>query len=126
MQTFWSGEVDTSRTPSPARRPVKRSKQVQEEEPAPEILLEDGLFDEALFNQLVSDGALGNDHASNASWSAMANSGYWSEPAADGNPSALGYPAAAKESLRNLFSRTGSQETLAPKAKMQTGCIPCL
>lgn len=131
MQIFWSGVVETSRTPSPVPRPVKRSKQAQEEGSPAEVDVEDGLFDEALFDQLISDElisdeALLDDYPSSKSWSTIVNNGYLNGRAADGTPSALCAATAAKESLPDLSSPEKSQKTPAVKARMQTGCIPCL
>lgn len=114
VEEYWTGVVDTSRTPSPAPRPAKRTRQSWDDTASSVTLAPYDPFNATLLEQSVVDER-------------------WLEPddVRSGRatkqevPSTFGY-AAQVGSFRDVFSSNGSMAKVERKAKMQTGCIPCL
>lgn len=116
LPEYWNGVVDISRSPSPTARPAKRARSAEDDGllgATPDSLgqswIENGIIDEGLLEGL--DGSIGDDFLFDLDASAAG--------------SFVGY-AGQPESSQGDFLSNDSVGQLEHKAKMQTGCIPCL
>ncbi|KAK5124474.1 hypothetical protein LTR85_001691 [Meristemomyces frigidus] len=116
---YWSGVVDTSRTPSPAPRPIKRVKQSRESSISSGTLAREALDPTLCQERLIDESWLQTGEDICGSICGFALDGYTTS-------SVCGYETQQEGTGDMLPLSGGSMEMGKRKTRMQTGCIPCL
>lgn len=111
---YWSGVVDSSRTPSPAPTPTKGKRQS--------------------FGRSTSPAALARKDLDFTTFDARSVDRIWLEAGndacelglADSTPPSISGPNEQRDLTSGVLPATNSTETIEPSIQMRTGCIPCL